>query len=72
MKKKDPNLPVIIVTAYDSFAKDPGLAWADGYVIKNFDVLDELKQKIAEILGQKKAPHPDNNRYPFQVVRQSP
>ena len=50
IKKEDPNLPVLIVTAYDTYADDARLSKADGYVIKNFAALDRLKQKIAEIL----------------------
>jgi DNA-binding NtrC family response regulator len=52
IKRQDPYLPVIIFTAYDSFVHDPRLSQADGYVIKSIH-LDELKQKIAEILGRK-------------------
>jgi len=51
IKKKDPNLPVIIVTAYDSFVDDPRVSQADGYVVKSFVALDELKQKIVDVLG---------------------
>jgi len=51
IKKKDPNLPVLIVTAYDSFVDDPRVSQADGYVVKSFVALDELKQKIVDVLG---------------------
>ncbi|NVL89886.1 MAG: response regulator [Desulfobacterales bacterium] len=54
IKKQYPHLPVIIVTAYDSFMNDPRLSHADGYVIKSSD-LDPLKQEIAHVLGQQKA-----------------
>lgn len=50
IKRYDKRIPVIILTAYDSFSDDPRLSQADGYVIKNF-VTDTLKEKIAETLG---------------------
>ena len=52
IKKKDPHLPVIIYTAYDSYREDPRLSEADGYVIKSI-ALDELKNKIANVLSRK-------------------
>jgi DNA-binding response OmpR family regulator len=48
-KRAHPLLPVIILTAYDSFEDDPRLSRADGYIVKSFD-LTELKAKIAEVL----------------------
>jgi len=54
IKERDPNLPVLIVTAYDSFAEDPRLSQADGYVIKSFVAFDHLKEKIAEVLQSRK------------------
>jgi DNA-binding response OmpR family regulator len=55
IKMKYPDLPVIILTAYDSYRDDPRLSQADGYVIKSI-ILDELKGKIADVLGRKPAP----------------
>ena len=52
IKKQNPDLPVIIFTAYDSFADDPRRSQADGYVIKSV-VFDELKGKIADVLCRK-------------------
>ncbi|MBW1741127.1 MAG: response regulator [Deltaproteobacteria bacterium] len=49
IKRQYPHMPVIIVTAYDSFMDDPRVSHADGYVIKSIH-LDELKQKIAQVL----------------------
>jgi two-component SAPR family response regulator len=49
IKGHDPTVPVLIVTAYDTFLEDPRLAHADGYVIKSFNT-DELKKKIHEKL----------------------
>jgi two-component system response regulator (stage 0 sporulation protein F) len=51
IKDKDPHLPVIIVTAYDSYQNDPRVSEADGYVVKNFNVIEILKKKIAELLA---------------------
>ena len=53
VKMQHPHLPVLIVTAYDSFADDPRLSQADGYVIKSVDLM-ELKQKIAKVLSWKR------------------
>ena len=53
IKRKDPHLPVLIVTAYDTYADDPRLSQADGYMVKSFVHLNELKHKIADVLGQK-------------------
>ena len=50
IKRIDPNLPVLIVTAYDSYVNDPRLSQADGYIIKSLSAFDELKEKIAEVL----------------------
>jgi CheY-like chemotaxis protein len=51
IKSKYPQLPVLIVTAYDSYAEDPRVSQADGYLVKSFTALDGLKKKIAEALG---------------------
>ena len=50
MKAKCPHLPVLIVTAYDTYENDPRASQADGYVIKNFDAAEQLKQKVAKVL----------------------
>ena len=49
IKRQEPNLPVLILSAYDSFLDDPRLAAADGYVIKDIDT-EKLREKIAEVL----------------------
>jgi len=54
IKRHAPDLPVIIFTAYDSYREDPRLSQADGYVIKGM-VLDELKEKMAGVLKERKA-----------------
>ena len=53
IKSKHPHLPVIIVTAYDTYVDDPRVSQATGYVVKSFVHFDELKQKIADVLGRK-------------------
>lgn len=55
IKMQAPGLPVIILTAYDTYREDPRLSQADGYVIKS-TLLDELKDKIAEVLRRQQAP----------------
>lgn len=54
IKGRYPYLPVIIVTAYDSFMDDPRVSDADGYVIKSIHS-DKLKQKIAQVLNQQRS-----------------
>lgn len=54
IKSKYPHLPVLIVTAYDSYVDDPRASQADGYMIKNFTALNGLKEKIAEVLEGKR------------------
>ena len=54
IKKQYPHLPVIVVTAYDSFMDDPRLSHAEGYVIKSIH-FDELKQRIAQVLKHQPA-----------------
>ena len=57
IKNREPDLPVLIFTANDSFAEDPRVSQADGYVIKGFVALDTLKQKVTEILEWKTTSH---------------
>jgi len=56
IKRENPDLPVLIFSAYDSFAGDPRLSQANGYVVKSFSNFDELKQKIADTLQRKGVP----------------
>jgi DNA-binding response OmpR family regulator len=49
IKRENCNVPVIILTAYDSYSEDPRLSEADGYVLKSFD-FGGLKQKVAQVL----------------------
>jgi len=50
--RQDPDLPVIIFTAYDGYVADPQLPLADGYAIKIL-ALDGLKRKVADVLSRK-------------------
>jgi len=51
IKNEYPNLPVLIVTAYDNYRDDPRVSEADGYVVKCFSAIDSLKQKIMNLLA---------------------
>jgi CheY-like chemotaxis protein len=66
IKRWDPHIPVVIVTAYDNYMDDPRLSSADGYVLKSFTNLTELKKKVAEILNRKADPH-QQSWYPIQT-----
>ena len=61
IKRQYPRLPVIIVTAYDTFMSDPRLSKADGYVIKGANFAD-LKKSIARVLGKQSVTRADNKR----------
>lgn len=45
------SVPVVILTAYDSFKDDPRVSLAQGYVIKDI-YTEHLKKKISEVLNQ--------------------
>jgi DNA-binding NtrC family response regulator len=62
IKNRNPKLPVLIFTAYDSFAVDPRLSEADGYVIKSYVAIDTLKQKVAELLKWERANHKEHDK----------
>ena len=53
IKGQYPDLPVIIVTAYDSFRADSRLSQASEYVMKNMGFLNELKRAVAGTLDEK-------------------
>ena len=53
IKRQYSHLPVIILTAYDSYREDARLSKADGYVVKSTDFY-ELKKKIADALTSRK------------------
>ena len=51
IKARYPDVPVVVVTAYDRYKKDPRLSKADGYFVKSFD-FEGLVGAIGEILGK--------------------
>jgi DNA-binding NtrC family response regulator len=55
IKCQNPELPVVILTAYDSFQDDPRLSMADGYVVKSCD-FTKLKTMIFKVLEEPTAP----------------
>lgn len=50
IKQQRPNLPVIMVTAYDDYKDDLSIWAADAYVLKSSD-LTELKATINRLIG---------------------
>jgi DNA-binding NtrC family response regulator len=66
IKRECPNLPVIIVTAYDSFREDPRLSQVAGYVIKSI-FFEELKEKAADALTKQQVPEEGSLAVPSGV-----
>jgi len=50
IKHKYSDLPVLILTAYDNFKNDPRAIKADGYLVKNFDNINHIGQKVHDLL----------------------
>lgn len=50
IKRHDQRIPVIILTAYDTFSDDPRVRRAQGYVIKD-SATDKLRDKISQVLA---------------------
>ena len=48
---KRSSVPVVILTAYDSFQNDPRVSLAQGYIIKDI-YTKNLKDKISEVLEE--------------------
>jgi DNA-binding NtrC family response regulator len=46
------DLPVIVVTAYDSYRDDPRLSKASGYIVKSVRFWDELREMVTKVLGE--------------------
>ena len=55
IKCQNPELPVVILTAYDGLQDDPRLRMADGYVVKSCN-FTELKTMIFNVLEEQPAP----------------
>jgi DNA-binding NtrC family response regulator len=51
VKQNHPDLPVLIVTAYDNLMNDPRAKQADGYLIKNFENINHIGQKVHDLLA---------------------
>jgi CheY-like chemotaxis protein len=49
IKALQPNLPVIMLAAYDKYLYTPQLKLAQGYVINSWSAPSELRQKVAAI-----------------------
>jgi two-component system response regulator (stage 0 sporulation protein F) len=60
IKRWAPQIPVLIVTAYDNYTDDPRLASAEGYVLQSFINLTEFKRKVAQIIDRKAVPQPQS------------
>ncbi len=54
IKQQDPYLPVLIVTEFANYRRDPRSALSAGLLVKSFDLQDLLK-KISEVLPRKQA-----------------
>jgi DNA-binding NtrC family response regulator len=61
IKADKPDLPVVILTAYDTYRDDPRLSKAEAYVLKSFD-LSELKQTIGDILDNGRSRYGETGR----------
>lgn len=51
IKMSAPNLPVIILAAYDKYLHAPELDLADSYVLRSWSAAEELRQKVNAILS---------------------
>ena len=70
IRHQDPHLPVLIVTDFASYRRDPRSTLAAGLLVKSFD-LNVLFQKIAEVL-QWKDPYPYGEASDRRPVPESP
>lgn len=52
IKRRHPNLPVLIITRHDTHLHDSNLSQADGYLVKSPTAAEELRQKISNLLGR--------------------
>ncbi len=49
MKEKDPNLPIIICTAYEEYKQDFGSWSSDAYIVKSADTT-QLRETVQKLL----------------------
>jgi DNA-binding NtrC family response regulator len=66
-----PDLPVIMVTAYDSYRDDPRLSQASGYVVKSVRFWDELREMVANVLEEFSSPpqSPEKDHVFFSIPK---
>jgi two-component system response regulator (stage 0 sporulation protein F) len=64
IKKHDRRIPVIILTAYDTFSQDSRLHLAQGYVIKDLET-HKLRSKITEVLASSIVKTSPESNYPL-------
>ena len=57
IKKKNPHLPVLIVSSYDNYLNDSRSLEADGYMVKDFIHPELLKEKITGVLAVSEQPN---------------
>jgi DNA-binding NtrC family response regulator len=71
IKRRHPDLPVIMVTAYDSFRDDPRLSQANGYVVKRVRFWGELREMVANVLEEFSTPpqSPEEDHVFFSVPK---
>jgi len=55
LKKRFPNVYVLIVSSLEKIAGDPRLSQADGYAVKDFFSAEDVKRQIAEHLKVREA-----------------
>ena len=68
IKKKNPHLPVLIVSSYDNYLNDPRALEADGYMVKDFIHPELLKEKITGVLAVSEQPKTSYPRIGGEVV----
>jgi len=67
IKARNPNLPVLIVTAHDTHQFNPYLSQADGYLVKSYTAADELRKKISDLLNQLSVVQEDTE-FPYPIT----
>lgn len=63
IRQKTPQLPVLIVTAYDGYKNEPRASESDGYVVKDFIHLDKLKERYPMFLVDTRSAEPEKKRH---------
>ena len=53
LRRKWPHIPIVISSLYGGYRNDPGLASADGFVVKSADVTD-LVNAVEEALASRR------------------